>query len=276
MFRIASGFITVLRLLLTALHADLQWLFRGARGHCRKAPELSRQLQRDGLAVLPLFVTPEVADRCLRAIEEFLEATSEQRTRATSEANGPISVPLESGADILVRQSHDGRAPYDTGMIEIVDADSEVTELADIDVERIREAISIVEGEAAKLEHVGVYVNEGVTNTRDYHCDGVDNGHYKAFLYLTDVGDHHGPYSYLRSSHRPSLARYINIFANVARRRPLTDMRTLSSASTSASCFIGTADSGTLLVSNQRGFHRGMPQSPEHRRVLVVWKFTAA
>ena len=128
-------------------------------------------------------------------------------------------------------------------------------------------------GERWKPSNLNVYVNRNVSHTRMFHADSYGDGQVKAFVYLTDVqsmGD--GPYSYVVDSHTPGPYRDMNraltkvgdIFKPTD--APLVDTSKILPV---------LAPAGSLVVSNQSGFHRGYPQASDHERVVAVLNILA-
>ncbi len=114
-----------------------------------------------------------------------------------------------------------------------------------------------------------LYINEGVTNPRDFHIDD-DIHHVKAFVYLTDVLTlNDGPYCYVPGSHQEKQIKAINKLYNTAASRPRTDMSLVDPASAIA-CL---APAGTLILSMQSGLHRGYPQTRTARRLMLTQLF---
>jgi hypothetical protein len=122
-------------------------------------------------------------------------------------------------------------------------------------------------------ENINVYYNRSVTGTRGYHFDSY-NSQYKAFVYLTDVSDEsYGPYSYIKGSHKRSYPR---------RRIEGLINRLLDNKPTAAvpafydddDIVTFTAPKGTLIISDQTGYHRGIPQEEGKKRMLISNSYT--
>ena len=179
-----------------------------------------------------------------------------------------------SGAFIEVRRPSDGREDYDTGMIDIRNVDRAVPEVGTIfqDPELAR-AMSEACGQPVRCQNCNTLVNDSVVNTRAWHSDSTGIVQYKAFIYLTDVPDtSFGPYCYVKGTHKLEWRKYANFFVNWQKGRPITDMR----ATDPQREVKLTAPRGTLILSNQNGFHRGWPQQPGRRRLMILGNFVAA
>jgi hypothetical protein len=170
------------------------------------------------------------------------------------------------------RRSHDGYEGYDTGMVDIPNLGDLIPKIESLGLvpEFMSTNKGIVEQAADRKvvrEQLRVYVNVGITDTRRYHCDSYYDNQYKSFLYLTDVSDlGHGPYCYIEGSNRPSIRRYLNIVRNAFGKYPVTDAHYCRRES--ETIFLGEA--GTAVITNQRGYHRGHPQRPGARRMMLV------
>lgn len=108
--------------------------------------------------------------------------------------------------------------------------------------------------------------NLGNTDTRYYHLDWSGN-QFKSFMYLDDVDENNGPFTYLSGTHRSHLIRLKKQIGNGSRWDGGFSERDLKSVLTREVKLCGPA--GTLLLVDVRGFHRGSPQDDRSRSVLV-------
>ena len=111
-----------------------------------------------------------------------------------------------------------------------------------------------------------LYVNRGVQDTRGYHCDGRSQK-FKSFVFLTDVRDlSDGPYCYVPATHRDrrswKRSRQFNE-ANGLNRHEYSQLQGLEALPL-------LAKAGDMVISSQRGAHRGHPQHPDARRAVLV------
>lgn len=108
------------------------------------------------------------------------------------------------------------------------------------------------------------YFNEGIENTRGFHHDSL-NHDYKLFVYLTDVQLGDGPYMYEVGSHRR------NHKFNSLPWRLLRKYKTESPVVRLDNVIPLYSKAGTIILSNQRGNHRGYPQAVGgHRKLLSI------
>ena len=117
------------------------------------------------------------------------------------------------------------------------------------------------------LQSVNMYINQGITSTRCFHLD-TKNEKLKGFIYLTPVTTlDDGPYSYVVGSHRSLELLSLNnkIFG---RNKHKLDVPVVPT-DLAVAC---TGSAGTLVVSDQRGVHRGHPQSSDfNSRILLAF-----
>lgn len=111
------------------------------------------------------------------------------------------------------------------------------------------------------------------SNTRYYHVDAFSK-QFKAFLYLDDVDDGNGPFTYLRGSHRCYWVRLKKQIVGNREAPPTSfydkDLRAMLKHEVE---ICGPA--GTLILADVRGLHRGSPQVNRSRSVLVNYMYTS-
>jgi hypothetical protein len=106
-------------------------------------------------------------------------------------------------------------------------------------------------------------------DTRYYHVDGFAR-EFKTFLYLDDVDQGNGPFTYIPGTHRSHARRL---------RKQLSSNGDASPTSFHADEIEGalerevqiTGAAGTLILADVRGLHRGSPQRVGSRSVLVCY-----
>lgn len=250
----------LLRDLLRTVSFDVRLLRR-----VRAGDPLAVSLSRDGYVVLPGFVESDVCDKIYRGVTELVPQSQE-----------PGRWKVTGRAEAVIRDSHDGRSSYDTGMVDIFNVDDALCDLPEMRQFGANSYVQSIINGACKAdchaENVNAYVNRGVGNTRCMHCDTLAGSQYKSFIYLTDVNEpKDGPYTYVIASHRASPYRYVNILWNALRGYPSTDMRAFPGGKR----VIFQAPKGTLIITDQRGFHGGMPQAKGRERVLLVSNWRA-
>ena len=129
--------------------------------------------------------------------------------------------------------------------------------------EFVKEMLS--DGKSVDFRNLNFYINSNITKTRGFHADSF-SPQLKAFVYLTDcLSLDDGPYTYVRRSHTDGPYRRLNqdLCVNLPNKTetPLLDRDRIVPV---------LGKKGTLVISDQSGFHRGYPQSPGHKRVISV------
>ena len=104
-------------------------------------------------------------------------------------------------------------------------------------------------------------------NTRYHHVDSFCK-EFKSFVYLDDVDEGNGPFTYIRGSHKNIYRRLKKQILGNKTGSPTSlyekDIKMLLKDETK---ILGPA--GTLILADVRGIHRGSPQTERSRSVLV-------
>jgi len=221
--------------------------------------EFSESLRRDGIVIIDEYLDEAKCDEIRREVNAWIE--NGMRT-----ADPDMGYAGMAGADepILNQRSGD----RDDGMLDIFNMDLAIPELREVKQDNfIQEVIGYAAQETYTPETLNIYVNRSVTNTRDYHADTY-SGKYKSFIYLTDVTDvSYGPFSYIKGSHRPSrIRRRFRSFVNNRFRDVPSTNAVVYDDSDAETC---VAPRGTLVIANQAGLHRGIPQEKGKERVMI-------
>jgi hypothetical protein len=212
-------------------------------------------LRRDGYAVIENFWTQERAFAMRDRLEAELEAGE--------------SKDYDSGAYL---RFWDNRA-YDEGVRRLYHVERVVPELEELRhdpvTHRVAEAYYGIPFHSGTL--VFQHNTQSNANTRTYHVDWWGK-EFKSFLYLDDVDEGNGPFTYLRGTHKSHLTRLKKqLFPN--REGGVTtffpeDLGPLKDREVQ---ICGRA--GTLILADVRGFHRGSPQLERKRSVIVNYMF---
>jgi len=229
--------------------------------------DIAKGLERDGIVVIPEYMSPETCDGLRASIERLLDRPDVER--ATHGA-GHAALSTAGRTVVDVR----GAGGRDHGMIDVFNVDAEVPALAEFKTdENIVAGINQQARSSVQPVNINAYVNSGVTTTRGFHSDA-DSEQYKSFVYLTDVERlEDGPFTYVRGSHAPGLpAVLLRRVLNKLRGRTPTDAVRVREDRL-LHCL---AKRGTLIVANQRGFHRGWPQAEDASRMLVTVSYKPA
>ena len=165
----------------------------------------------------------------------------------------------------------DGRSGSDAGMVDIFHperlseamAEWVTTCLHERLISRLLLASSLL---PMRVKCRNLYINRGVQDTRGYHCDGRSQK-FKSFVFLTDVRDlSDGPYCYVPVTHRDRRSwKRSSRFneANGLNRHEYSQLQGLDALPL-------LAKAGDMVISSQRGAHRGHPQQPQAKRAVLV------
>lgn len=220
---------------------------------------IPESLRRDGIVVIGDYLDEERCDEIKNDIESRIE--DGMRTSDPEMGYGDM---VKVGEPILNQRSGD----RDDGMLDIFHMDLVIPKLRDVKRDNfIRKVISRAAREKYTPNSLNIYVNRSVTSTRDYHADTY-SGKYKAFVYLTDVPDvSHGPFSYIKGSHRPSRIR--QLFRSLINSRFRDVPKTNAVFYDDSAVETCIAPKGTLIIANQAGLHRGIPQDDGKERMII-------
>mgnify|MGYP000135557910 CR=1 FL=1 len=219
--------------------------------------EMVEALRNDGIVFIEEFLE---AESCDSLANKLLELTSKYKK----------STQLENGAYINFRNENNKDAS-DHGMIDIMYVDNALPEIKELNVDFVTELLEQTHKQEVIKLKTHAYVNRGVKGTRTFHIDNTQPLVYKAFVYLTDVEDEtYGPYSFIKGSQKLSFQVYKNLLANLFRKNHPTDMVDVDERKL-IKCI---APKGTMIISNQNGIHRGMPQGDDKTRIALVFNFT--
>lgn len=122
-------------------------------------------------------------------------------------------------------------------------------------------------GEPVRMRSVTIQVDDPDTDTkRGWHVDVVAHEIFKAFVYLNDVSCcEDGPLAVIPGSHRHIVRKLLNVTANTALHRSLTDMRHFYNGGQ-----VFLEPRGTLILSNQTMVHKGWNEHSGTRRYCLI------
>lgn len=229
--------------------------FTNAQGQPLDAARILSELQRDGVTVIPDFFSVEQIDawrtRCVNLLEETLKATD---SREGNIFDGKFRVESNPQGDGVSRLYHiEQRLPE-------VKAFTEHPMFSWVG--------EVYYGRAVHLETSIFQLNQvTAAGTRDWHIDSWLN-QFKAFLYLTDVTEENGPFTYLIGSHRND---------SYLLQKAYKSMRGWETTSVSEADARGlglperrfTGRRGTVLLADTKGIHQGGTLLNGSRSALV-------
>jgi hypothetical protein len=222
---------------------------------------LGRELERNGVVSVEDYLDDEQCDKIRNEVLEKLEVDEFER--------GDGNTDYRNASRTLLKQR---TGKYDDGMINIFNIDETIPKIKEIKNDNfIRDVIKYAAGQQFRPQNINIYYNQSITNTRGYHFDSYHKK-FKSFVYLTDVPDEsHGPYSYVKRSHdRSYVRRRLEGIVNKIRGEKITNAIWFDDDDV----VTFTKPKGTLIISDQTGFHRGIPQKKGRKRMMISNAFT--
>ena len=240
-------------------------------------------LRRHGVLVLRAAVAPERLQAINTEVDQLLDGI-ERSEGPDLTCNAILNLPDKrsiKGYDNFVDAERavinyrvkrpDGRSGSDAGMVDIFHPERLSGSMATLVEGCLHERLIARLLLAAswlpmRVKCRNLYVNRGVQDTRGYHCDGRSQK-FKSFVFLSDVRDlSDGPYCYVPTTHRDRRAwkrsKQFNAL-NGCNRHEYTQLQGYQALPM-------LAQAGDMVISSQRGAHRGHPQHPEARRSVLV------
>lgn len=238
-------------------------------------------LNENGIVVVPNFLDRETVNSMYNANNSLLKEISEIEENSNGyyedkhiivqssdiRINGYLALSTHKKTIVNIRQGQD------LGMIDIFNVDKSKyhcdIEIRDI-LRKKKNLNELVFGlESGKeLSNINLYHNDSIIKTRGFHIDDMSNT-LKAFIYLTDV-DYlsNGPYCYVSGTHKPGPYRE----ANLAIARKSVKITETPYAPVSSIVPV-LAKKGSLVISDQTGIHRGIPQKENFKRTVLVARY---
>ena len=240
-------------------------------------------LRRQGVLVVRQAVTPQALEAINAELNQLLLQLDAGQTKQLA-SNAILNLPNKrrvKGYENFVDAEQavinhrvkrpDGRSGSDAGMVDIFHPERLSEAMANAVTSCLHERlISRLLLAAAwlpmRVKCRNLYVNRGVQDTRGYHCDGRSQK-FKSFVFLTDVRDlSDGPYCYVPATHRDrrpwKRSRQFNA-AHGLNRHEYSQLQGLDALPL-------LAKAGDMVISSQRGAHRGHPQHPDAGRAVLV------
>lgn len=226
-----------------------------------KTGQKAKILRKEGIVVLHNYLSAETCDKLYHKVKYLIDQHASEQT-----------VRLDSGTVLEVRNANRRQLGFDTGMVDIRRLDLSIPELGSLlNDETIRSLIEQAFNARVYSARINCYYNKNVSDTRDFHADNLIYLQVKAYLLLSDVRlEEDGAHAFVKRSHRFNIRKYINLLHNLFRKDfHYYDMRWINSRRVVKLLY----PKGTLFITDQNGFHRGLPQKPGHERVLLVVTF---
>ena len=240
-------------------------------------------LRRQGVLVVRQAVPPQPLEAINAEVNQLLTQLDAGQTKQLA-SNAILNLPNNrriKGYENFVDAEQavinhrvkrpDGRSGSDAGMVDIFHPERLSEPMArwvsaclhERLISRLLLASSLLQ---MRVKCRNLYVNRGVQDTRGYHCDGRSQK-FKSFVFLTDVRDLiDGPYCYVPTTHRDrrswERSSHFNE-ANGLNRHEYSQLQGLEALPL-------LTKAGDMVISSQRGAHRGHPQHPDARRAVLV------
>ena len=225
----------------------------------------------NGIVVFPNFLSEKLIAKIKSSIQAVINDAGSNLYSQTSNEKEFRRFRKIRPNDLLVNK----RANNDSGMLDIYNVDNafdseirkELNSLFASD--RIKKLLKTKENDSGFQLSFNSYYNKSVQSTRGFHVDAFYPV-IKGMIYLSDVNDlESGAYCYVKRSHRPNFLTAINkkisrIHVGEFTETPIVEVHELTPV-------LGKA--GTLIFSDQAGAHRGLPQSANRERTMLVSKF---
>jgi hypothetical protein len=234
---------------------------RSAKTGFSDTSRLAEQLVKNGIAFGPSqnFLTDEGVRALAETAESILEISRSDQVQNTI-AKGTSDYKKSYLVNLL---------PWDHEH----DVDGPVMRLA-LDP-KLLETVSLYLGLWPRLHAIGAWLNfptEGdATEAQLWHRDPEDVRLIKVFIYLNDVGDESGPFSYIRRTHPFSEGAAKIPPHRDSKRITDEEMRRTFPQSTWLSC-VGPAK--TMILADTVGYHRG-GKPTKGNRILVTFTYTS-
>ncbi len=240
--------------------------------------QAERILRKYGIVVIPDYIDPVSLDKFRSSLtsvyKEYLELLKNSVyedsqllvQRGAAKVSGYRKLATYSKPVMQVRGGQDD------GMIDIFNVDHLLSESAQLlragfEKDGLKRILSSGNSNLT-AENLNCYINESISQTRGFHADSYGT-QLKGFIYLTDVRDlDDGPYTYVRSSHKDSAYRRANKSISESLPKgteaPLVNFPDVIPV---------VAPKGSLVISDQSGFHRGFPQGVDRTRMIAVMNY---
>lgn len=236
-------------------------------------------LEENGIIIIPNYLNASVVDELCKSINN--ESEKHLLKLGLNDSYEDSSVIIQKG--LIIKKSFNElvnsyrpviniRSGADEGMIDIFNIEKLIKNKPSLDaLEKVINDCFINNllnslPKKMKIENINFYSNNGITSTRGFHSDSFSK-HIKIFIYLTDVlSFDNGPYTFVKGSHLDTPYRRINRHISKALKA-----ETESPIVPFESIYPILAPKGSLVISDQAGFHRGFPQTGNgSRRALVI------
>lgn len=237
--------------------------------------EINSILVKEGIVVVPGVLNDNKVDETKKIIKDIIQniKKSESPKKGNNKdyivqnniikgqsyydlSNNPKSV-------VVIRQGSD------QGMIDVFNVNRLLGKLGD-EVYKVFLKDWLVNllknsNEPVNPKNLNLYINHSVTSTRGFHVDS-NYRSIKGFIYLTDVDTiDDGPYCYVKGTHVDTPFGKVNkSLGGNNKEAPFTNILDIIPV---------LGKKGTLILSDQSGIHRGIPQRIGSIREVLVMRY---
>jgi hypothetical protein len=225
--------------------------------------EKSKELKENGIVVIENYLDEQSCDALHDKIKSII-ANDELR-----KCDGEGYTEMANADEPILNR----RTGTDEGMLDIFNMNLILDEASSFKNDSfIRDIINEATDDQYTAQNINVYIRESVANPSPYHADSLNN-QFKSFLYLTDVDDtSYGPFSYVKGSHdAPLVEKAGTLFLNRMKNNSGAPRAIVPNPESEATHVTGKK--GTLIISNQKGYHRAYPQQEGRERVLMTTSY---
>ncbi|MCE7995988.1 MAG: hypothetical protein HEP71_28670 [Roseivirga sp.] len=237
-------------------------------------------LKNEGIFVVPDFLDTETVNKIQNANSNLFSKVNEFSREKGFYEDDSLAVQSTDGRLKTYSDFVDYGKPVacvrqdeDKGMVDVFNYDK-LSEIAALDLKGIAEhegLMSIISKRDTplSLSNINLYFNKGTKSRGGFHYDDYGNN-LKAFIYTLDATDlSFGPYCYVKGTHMDGPYRKLNKL--ISDNYKLND--TEAPLVPTKSIIPILAKSGSMVVTDQSGIHRGLPQEENAERALMVIRY---
>ena len=239
----------------------------------RSISEINSILDKEGIIVVPGVLDDSKVDETKKIIKDIIQNI--KKSESSKKGNGKdyivqnniikgqsyFDLSNNPKSVVVIRQGND------QGMIDVFNVNRLLGKLGD-EVYKVFLKDWLVDllknsNEPVNPKNLNLYINHSVTSTRGFHVDS-NYRSIKGFIYLTDVNTiEDGPYCYVKGTHIDTPFSKVNKSLG-GKEAPFTNILDIIPV---------LGKKGTLILSDQSGIHRGIPQRIGSIREVLVMRY---
>ena len=239
----------------------------------RSISEINSILDKEGIIVVPGVLDDNKVDETKKIIKDIIQNI--KKSESSKKGNGKdyivqnniikgqsyFDLSNNPKSVVVIRQGND------QGMIDVFNVNRLLGKLGD-EVYKVFLKGWLFDllknsNEPVNPKNLNLYINHSVTSTRGFHVDS-NYRSIKGFIYLTDVNTiEDGPYCYVKGTHIDTPFSKVNKSLG-GKEAPFTNILDIIPV---------LGKKGTLILSDQSGIHRGIPQRIGSIREVLVMRY---